>query len=72
MSIFLCGEVFLFFLECEFLKFSFYLFLDRVKFKNGGRCLREKLDRFGLNLLVGRRKVVNVIFFIFLVEGMIF
>lgn len=41
----------------------------RVKFKNGGRFLREKLDKIGLNLFVGRCKVVNVILFILLVEG---
>ncbi len=42
----------------------------RAKSKNGGRCLREKLDRLGLNLPAGRRKAANVTLLTSLVEGM--
>lgn len=58
----------LFFFEC----LNVLLFggvFRRVKFKNGGRCLREKLDKIGLSFFVGRRKVVQIILMIFLVEG---
>uniref|UniRef100_A0A8C9S079 Transcription factor AP-2-alpha n=1 Tax=Scleropages formosus TaxID=113540 RepID=A0A8C9S079_SCLFO len=34
--------------------------LRRAKSKNGGRSLREKLDKIGLNLPAGRRKAANV------------
>lgn len=51
---------------------SLCLFLDRAKSKNGGRCLREKLDRLGLNLPAGRRKAANVTLLTSLVEGMAF
>ncbi|EPY73220.1 transcription factor AP-2 delta [Camelus ferus] len=44
--------------------------LRRAKSKNGGRCLREKLDRLGLNLPAGRRKAANVTLLTSLVEGM--
>ncbi|KAG7260581.1 hypothetical protein CRUP_038601 [Coryphaenoides rupestris] len=37
--------------------------------KNGGRCLRDKLDRLGLNLPAGRRKAANVTLLTSLVEG---
>ncbi|CAB1418281.1 unnamed protein product [Pleuronectes platessa] len=40
-----------------------------AKSKNGGRCLREKLDRLGLNLPAGRRKAANVTLLTSLVEG---
>uniref|UniRef100_A0A8C9FWH0 Transcription factor AP-2 C-terminal domain-containing protein n=1 Tax=Pavo cristatus TaxID=9049 RepID=A0A8C9FWH0_PAVCR len=52
-------------------KHSKYEFLspDRAKSKNGGRCLREKLDRLGLNLPAGRRKAANVTLLTSLVEG---
>lgn len=42
---------------------------NRAKSKNGGRCLREKLDRLGLNLPAGRRKAANVTLLTSLVEG---
>lgn len=58
--------------ECELSKPSFCLCLDRAKSKNGGRCLREKLDRLGLNLPAGRRKAANVTLLTSLVEGMAF
>lgn len=44
-------------------------FVGRAKSKNGGRCLREKLDRLGLNLPAGRRKAANVTLLTSLVEG---
>uniref|UniRef100_A0A096MH73 Transcription factor AP-2 epsilon n=1 Tax=Poecilia formosa TaxID=48698 RepID=A0A096MH73_POEFO len=34
--------------------------LRRAKSKNGGRCLRERLEKIGLNLPAGRRKAANV------------
>ncbi|XP_030633252.1 transcription factor AP-2 gamma isoform X5 [Chanos chanos] len=43
--------------------------LRRAKSKNGGRCLREKLDKIGLNLPAGRRKAANVTLLTALVEG---
>lgn len=53
---------------------SKYEFLspDRAKSKNGGRCLREKLDRLGLNLPAGRRKAANVTLLTSLVEGRVY
>ena len=46
------------------------LFLcHRAKSKNGGRSLREKLDKIGLNLPAGRRKAANVTLLTSLVEG---
>lgn len=46
---------------------SFSLF--RAKSKNGGRCLRERLEKIGLNLPAGRRKAANVTLLTSLVEG---
>lgn len=43
--------------------------LRRAKAKNGGRCLREKLDQMGMALPSGRRKAANVTLFTSLVEG---
>ncbi|KAB0396802.1 hypothetical protein E2I00_013292, partial [Balaenoptera physalus] len=40
-----------------------------AKSKNGGRSLREKLDKIGLNLPAGRRKAANVTLLTSLVEG---
>ena len=34
--------------------------LRRAKSKDGGKRLREKLDKIGLNLPAGRRKAANV------------
>uniref|UniRef100_A0A8C5T270 Transcription factor AP-2 alpha n=1 Tax=Malurus cyaneus samueli TaxID=2593467 RepID=A0A8C5T270_9PASS len=45
------------------------LLADRAKSKNGGRSLREKLDKIGLNLPAGRRKAANVTLLTSLVEG---
>lgn len=44
-------------------------FSNRAKSKNGGRSLREKLDKIGLNLPAGRRKAANVTLLTALVEG---
>ncbi|KAL7985586.1 hypothetical protein Chor_004156 [Crotalus horridus] len=43
--------------------------IRRAKSKNGGRSLREKLDKIGLNLPAGRRKAANVTLLTSLVEG---
>ena len=42
----------------------------RAKSKNGGRVLREKLEKIGLNLPAGRRKAATVTLLTSLVEGM--
>ena len=41
----------------------------RAKSKNGGKQLRDKLDRLGLTLPAGRRKACNVTLLTSLVEG---
>ena len=43
----------------------------RAKSKNGGKFLRDKLDRIGLALPAGRRKAANVTLLTSLVEGMV-
>ncbi|XP_062578350.1 transcription factor AP-2-alpha-like [Saccostrea cucullata] len=43
--------------------------LRRAKSKNGGRCLREKLDKIGLSLPAGRRKAAQTTLLTSLVEG---
>src|SRR6218665_2926474 len=43
--------------------------LRRAKSKNGGKSLREKLEKYGLNLPAGRRKAANVTLLTSLVEG---
>lgn len=53
---------FIFFSQCLF-------YFVRAKSKNGGRYLRERLDKIGLNLPAGRRKAANVTLFTSLVEG---
>lgn len=45
-------------------------FQHSAKSKNGGRSLREKLDKIGLSLPAGRRKAANVTLLTSLVEGM--
>ena len=42
---------------------------SRAKSKNGGKQLRDKLDRLGLSLPAGRRKACNVTLLTSLVEG---
>lgn len=41
----------------------------RAKSKNGGRSLRDKLEKIGLSLPAGRRKAANVTLLTSLVEG---
>lgn len=48
---------------------SALFYCHRAKSKNGGRSLREKLDKIGLNLPAGRRKAANVTLLTSLVEG---
>ena len=43
--------------------------LRRAKSKNGGKSLRERLEKIGLSLPAGRRKAANVTLFTSLVEG---
>ena len=45
------------------------IFFCRAKSKNGGKFLRDKLDRIGLALPAGRRKAANVTLLTSLVEG---
>lgn len=45
------------------------VYTPRAKSKNGGRCLRERLEKIGLNLPAGRRKAANVTLLTSLVEG---
>ena len=47
-------------------------FSYRAKSKNGGRMLREKLDKIGMTLPAGRRKAANVTLLTSLVEGKLF
>jgi len=47
-----------------------WLHRDRsAKSKNGGRALRDKLEKIGLNLPAGRRKAATVTLLTSLVEG---
>jgi hypothetical protein len=46
-----------------------FVLFSRAKSKNGGRLLREKLEKIGLNLPAGRRKAANVTLLTSLVEG---
>ena len=48
---------------------NFILLNFRAKSKNGGRMLREKLDKIGMTLPAGRRKAANVTLLTSLVEG---
>jgi len=43
--------------------------LRRAKSKNGGRSLRDKLDKIGMNLPAGRRKAATVTLLTSMVEG---
>ena len=45
------------------------ILLFRAKSKDGGRNLRDKLDKIGLALPAGRRKAANVTLLTSLVEG---
>lgn len=63
-----------FFFFCNFwrklLNNSFQIDICSAKSKNGGRLLREKLEKIGLNLPAGRRKAANVTLLTSLVEGL--
>ena len=54
---------------CILINFICFLFSFRAKSKNGGKYLRDKLDRIGLALPAGRRKAANVTLLTSLVEG---
>ena len=43
--------------------------LRRAKSKDGGKLLRDKLDKIGMSLPAGRRKAANVTLLTSLVEG---
>lgn len=45
------------------------LFVIRAKSKNGGKSLRDKLEKIGLSLPAGRRKAAQVTLLTSLVEG---
>ena len=47
----------------------FFLKSFRAKSKDGGRNLRDKLDKIGMALPAGRRKAANVTLLTSLVEG---
>lgn len=51
-------------------KWFSFLIIFSAKSKNGGRLLREKLEKIGLNLPAGRRKAANVTLLTSLVEGL--
>lgn len=53
----------------DFFSIVLYFLILRAKSKNGGRLLREKLEKIGLNLPAGRRKAANVTLLTSLVEG---
>jgi len=50
---------------------SVLYYVRRAKSKNGGRALRDKLDRIGVNLPAGRRKAATVTLLTSLVEGLL-
>jgi hypothetical protein len=50
-----------------YIKFSLAVF--RAKSKDGGKNLRDKLEKIGLSLPAGRRKAANVTLLTSLVEG---
>lgn len=51
------------------LSFSYQTSCFRAKSKNGGRILREKLEKIGVSLPAGRRKAATVTLLTSLVEG---
>ena len=53
----------------EPLLIGYLFFFFRAKSKNGGKFLRDRLDRIGLALPAGRRKAANVTLLTSLVEG---
>ena len=48
---------------------TFFSSMIRAKSKDGGRNLRDKLDKIGMALPAGRRKAANVTLLTSLVEG---
>ena len=44
-------------------------YFSRAKSKDGGKVLRDKLERIGMTLPSGRRKAANVTLLTSLVEG---
>lgn len=50
-------------------KSDFFLCYVRAKSKNGGKSLRDKLEKIGLSLPAGRRKAAQVTLLTSLVEG---
>ena len=60
--------------ESQLISVSFYMAfcfysVDRAKSKNGGRALRDQLEKIGLNLPAGRRKAATVTLITSLAEG---
>ena len=51
------------------LSMTFFSSMIRAKSKDGGRNLRDKLDKIGMALPAGRRKAANVTLLTSLVEG---
>lgn len=49
--------------------YQYFMFIFRAKSKDGGRNLRDKLDKIGMALPAGRRKAANVTLLTSLVEG---
>ena len=65
-----CRAIFVFFCPVVFSKLRRdYSVLCRAKSKNGGRALRDKLDKIGVTLPAGRRKAATITLFTSLVEG---
>lgn len=58
------------YIDVSFFYIVFFFFSHRAKSKNGGRELRESLERIGLSLPAGRRKAANITLLSSLVEGM--
>ena len=60
--------------KLQLISVSFYMAfsfcsVDRAKSKNGGRALRDQLEKIGLNLPAGRRKAATVTLITSLAEG---
>lgn len=63
-------NVFITFIRIKYL-YIFFSLPIRAKSKNGGRELRESLERIGLSLPAGRRKAANITLLSSLVEGIV-
>ena len=55
--------------SCVLVLINLFFIFFRAKSKDGGRKLREKLDKIGLSLPAGRRKAATVTLLTSLVEG---